>query len=136
MTDTNASPLARLPFSPFRRHGDLIYVSGQASTDNNGAIVSDAFEGEFRRAMENLRAILHSAGTDLGQVIQVHAYVRDPANLPHYNRLYREYFTEPYPARTTLTGCLPETLQFEIDCVAVSPAPDKDSSGSHSGRTA
>jgi 2-iminobutanoate/2-iminopropanoate deaminase len=119
MTDQNPTTVTSLPFTPFRRHGDLIFVSGQASTDAQGAIVPDTFEGEFRRAIENLRRILLSAGADLGSVLQVRAYVRDPANLPPYNRLYREYFMEPYPARTTLTGCLPETLQFEIDCVAV-----------------
>jgi 2-iminobutanoate/2-iminopropanoate deaminase len=111
-------PATPLPFSLFTRHGDLIFVSGQASVDATGAIVPDTFEGEFRRSLENLRRVLRAAGTDLDRVLQVRAYVRDPANLPLYNRLYREYFSEPYPARTTLTHCLPETLQFEIECIA------------------
>jgi 2-iminobutanoate/2-iminopropanoate deaminase len=115
-----ASPL---PFSPATVAGGLLFVSGQASTDNDGAIVPDSFEGEFRRSMANLRAILREAGSDLHHVIQVRAYVRDPAQLGLYNQLYREYFAEPYPARTTLTSCLPDSLQFEIDCVAVIPDP-------------
>lgn len=115
-----ASPL---PFSPAVVAGNLMFVSGQASTDNDGAIVADTFEGEFRRSMENLRTILREAGSDLHHVVQVRAYVRDPAQLGLYNQLYREYFAEPYPARTTLTNCLPESLQFEIDCVAVIPEP-------------
>src|SRR5437762_1655848 len=114
--EAHSSPL---PFSPATIVGNLIFVSGQASTDETGAIVADTFEGEFRRSVENLRRILRAAGSDLDKVAQIRAYVRDPANLPLYNQLYREYFTEPYPARTTLTGCLPETLHFEIDCVAV-----------------
>ena len=108
-----------LPFSPAAAFGNLLFVSGQASTDANGAIVPDSFEGEFRRSLENLRRILRQAGTDLDQVVQTRAYVRDPANLTVYNRLYREYFAEPFPARTTLTNCLPESLHFEIDCIAV-----------------
>ncbi len=108
-----------LPFSPAIHAGNLLFVSGQASTDENGAIVPDTFEGEFRRAVENMRRILKSAGAGLNRVVQVRSYVRDPANLPLYNRLYREYFAEPYPARTTLTGCLPDTIQFEIDCMAL-----------------
>ncbi len=108
-----------LPFSAATQVGNLVFVSGQASTDETGSIVPDTFEGEFRRSVENLRCILQAAGSDLDRVVQVRAYVRDPANLPLYNRLYRDYFPDPYPARTTLTHCLPESLQFEIDCVAV-----------------
>ena len=107
-----------LPFSPATQVGNLLFVSGQASTDQDGSRVPDTFEGEFRRAVENLRRILRAAGSDLDRVVQVRAYLRDAENLPLYNALYREYFKEPYPARTTLTGCL-ENLHFEIDCIAV-----------------
>ena len=115
-------PPGPLPFSPITRIGDLLFVSGQGSTDENGKIVSDTFEGEFRRTLENLRRLLQAAGSDLDRVAQVRSYVRDPADLPEYNRLYREYFPEPYPARTTLTNCLPPTLRFEIECIALAPA--------------
>lgn len=112
-------PTSHLPFSPAVKVGDLIFVSGQASVDSTGKIVSDTFEGEFRRSVENLRKIVEGAGSDLRHVIQTRNYVRDAADVPRYNELYREYFSEPYPARTTLTNCLPPTLKFEIECVAV-----------------
>ncbi|HCN78182.1 MAG TPA: reactive intermediate/imine deaminase, partial [Verrucomicrobiales bacterium] len=35
---------------------------------------------------------------------------------------YREYFPAPCPARTTLTHCLPPTLKYEIEAVAVRKA--------------
>ncbi len=114
-----STPVSHLPFSPATRVGDLIFVSGQASVDEAGKIIQDTFEGEFRRSVENLRKVLASAGSDLQHVVQVRSYVRDPANVGRYNELYREYFTAPYPARTTLTHCLPEVLHFEIECVAV-----------------
>lgn len=116
------TPVSHLPFSPAVRVGDLIFVSGQASVDATGKIVPDTFEGEFRRSVENLRKVLESAGSDLAHVVQTRNYVRDPANVARFNELYREYFTAPYPARTTLTNCLPITLHFEIECVAV-PKP-------------
>ena len=47
-----------LPFSPATKVGNLIFVSGQASTNEKGEIVSDTFESEFRRSMENVRRIL------------------------------------------------------------------------------
>lgn len=113
------TPTSHLPFSPAVRVGDLIFVSGQASVDANGKIVPDTFEGEFRRSVENLRKVLEAAGSDLQHVVQTRNYVRDDANLPRYNELYREYFSAPFPARTTITNCLPATLHYEIDCVAV-----------------
>jgi 2-iminobutanoate/2-iminopropanoate deaminase len=113
------TPVSHLPFSPAVRVGDLILVSGQASVDATGKIVPDTFEGEFRRSIENMRKILEAAGSDLKHVVQTRNYVRDAANVPRYNELYREYFSPPYPARTTITDCLPPTLQYEVECVAV-----------------
>ena len=109
----------RLPFSPALQSGRLIFVSGQASTDESGAIVAGTFEQEFRRSFANLEAVLVAAGSGLKRVIQVRSYVRDAANLSLYNALYREIFESPFPTRTTITGCLPETLHFEVECVAL-----------------
>ena len=113
------TPVSHLPFSPVVRVGDLVLVSGQASVDATGKIVTDTFEGEFRRSIENMRKVLEAAGCGLQDVVQTRNYVRDPADVPRYNELYREYFSAPYPARTTITNCLPPTLKYEVECVAV-----------------
>jgi 2-iminobutanoate/2-iminopropanoate deaminase len=111
-------PATHLPFSPAIKAGGFVFVSGQASVDEKtGQIISDTFENEFRRSMENVKRILTAAGADLKQVVQVRSYVKDAKDLPEYNRLYREYFSEPFPARTTITDCLGKVL-FEIDVVA------------------
>lgn len=111
-------PTTQLPFSPAIKAGGFIFVSGQASVDERtGQIISDKFENEFRRSMENVRRILAAAGAELKHVVQVRAYVKDAKDLPEYNALYREFFAEPYPARTTITNCLGRVL-FEIDVVA------------------
>jgi len=113
------TPVSHLPFSPAVRVGDLIFVSGQASVDATGKLVPDTFEGEFRRSVENLRKVLETAGSDLQHVIQTRNYIRDPANVARFNELYREYFSAPYPTRTTITHCLSPALHYEIECVAV-----------------
>ena len=113
------TPTSHLPFSPSVCFGDLIFISGQASVDAAGKIVADTFEGEFRRSIENVRKVLAAAGSDLAHVIQTRNYVRDAEDVPLYNQLYREYFTEPFPARTTITNCLPPALRYEIEVVAV-----------------
>ena len=113
------TPTSHLPFSPCVVVGDLIFISGQASVDETGKIVSDSFEGEFRRSVENLRKVLEAAGSDLAHVVQTRNYVRDAEDVPLYNQLYREYFSEPKPARTTITNCLPPSLRYEVEAVAV-----------------
>lgn len=113
------TPVSHLPFSPSVVVGELVFVSGQASVDETGKIVSDTFEGEFRRSVENVRRVLEAAGSDLAHVVQTRNYVRDAGDLAQFNELYRQYFSEPYPARTTITNCLPPSLRFEIEVVAV-----------------
>ncbi|RYE10541.1 MAG: RidA family protein [Hyphomicrobiales bacterium] len=120
------TPRSHLPFSPATQVGNLLFVSGQASVDGEGAIVSDTFEGEFRRSLDNLKAILEGCGSSLALVAQTRNYVRDAADLPLFNRLYAECFAAPFPARTTIVNCLPPTLRFEIECVAVVPEKSRD----------
>ena|SRR5687768_6666713 len=110
-------PQSHLPFSPAVRAGQFVFVSGQASTDEKGGLILESFEAEMRRSMEHVKTILRAAGLELRHVVQVRSYVTDPADLPEYNKLYREYFSEPFPARTTITKCLGK-VKFEIDVVA------------------
>jgi 2-iminobutanoate/2-iminopropanoate deaminase len=116
------TPVSHLPFSPVVVVGDLVLVSGQASVDAAGKIVSDTFEGEFHRSIENVRRVLAAAGCDLSHVVQTRNYVRDNDDLPLSNRLYAEVFSKPYPARTTIVNCLGPQLKYEIEVVAVRPS--------------
>ncbi len=106
-------------YSAAIRSGDLLFVSGQASVDRSGSIMTDTFEGEMRRSLDNLSTILSAAGSGLSHVVQTRNYVRDERDLAAFNRIYREYFREPFPSRTTITNCLPPTLKYEIECIAV-----------------
>ncbi|MCP8937738.1 RidA family protein [Alsobacter sp. SYSU M60028] len=112
------TPRSHLPFSPCVKVGGFVFVSGQASVDASGAIVPDSFEGEMRRSLDNMRQVLEAAGCTLADVVQTRNYVADPADLAAYNSIYRSYFAQPLPARTTLTGCL-AGLKYEIECIAV-----------------
>lgn len=112
------APTSHLPFSPAIKAGDFVFVSGQASVDETGKIVNDTFEGEFRRSLENTRKILDAAGLTFANVVQVRSYIDNPADLPEYNKLYRDYFKEPFPARTTIVNCLGGALKYEVDVTA------------------
>ncbi|MGN6532824.1 MAG: RidA family protein [Ginsengibacter sp.] len=111
-------PSSPLPFSPAVEAENFIFISGQASVDKDGKIIKDTFENECRRSFENVRAILSACGLSFEDVVQVRNYVGQQEDLAEFNRIYKEYFTEPYPARTTLIGCLGNILKFEVDVVA------------------
>jgi 2-iminobutanoate/2-iminopropanoate deaminase len=112
------TPQSHLPFSPAIHSGDYVFVSGQASVDKTGQIVVDTFANECRRSFENLKVILEAAGLSFKDVVQVRNYVGKQEYLAEFNMIYKEFFSEPYPARTTLIGCLGELLKFEVDAVA------------------
>lgn len=112
-------PVSHLPFSPVVRVDDMLYVSGQASVDDNGSIVEGDFEEEFKRSVQNMERILIAAGSGLDKIVQTRCYVDNPEDLPEFNRLYAEAFKAPYPARTTILQCFNGVLKFEIDCIAV-----------------
>ena len=114
----NSVPKSHLPFSPAIQAGDYLFVSGQASVDQEGNIVNGSFREECKRSFENVRSILAAAGLDFSNVVQVRNYVGTQEYLTEFNEIYREYFSPPYPARTTIMGCLGTLLKFEVDVVA------------------
>ena len=109
------------PYSPVVVSGDLVYTAGQVANDESGRIVSDEIEAQCRRVLDNIRACLRAAGCELSDVIKVNAFLTDLANFDVYNAVYREYFSEPYPARTTVGAALAPGLLVEVEVVARRP---------------
>ena len=107
-----------LPFSAAVRAGDYVFISGIASADDNGQLLHDTFENEARRTYENVRRILSAAGLDFSRIVHVRCYLASKEDWDAHNRIYREYFSEPFPARTTLVGCLGGLIKYEVDAIA------------------
>ena len=107
-----------LPFSPAIRAGDFVFLSGLASVDEEGRIIPDTFENEARRTYQNIERVLKAASLDFSRVVQVRCYLANQADWDAHNRIYREFFSEPFPARTTLIGCLGNLVKYEVDLVA------------------
>jgi 2-iminobutanoate/2-iminopropanoate deaminase len=106
------------PYSPVFVSGDLVFTAGQIGADVTGAIVEGGIEAQCRQALDNLRACLAAAGCELTDVIKVNGFLVDLGDFAVYNEIYREYFTEPYPARTTVGAALAPGLLVEIEAVA------------------
>lgn len=110
-----------LPFSPGVRAGDFVFLSGLASVDENNRIIPDTFENEARRTYQNIARVLATGGLTFADVVQVRCYLSNKEDWDMHNRVYREFFSEPFPARTTLIGCLGDMVKYEVDLVAYSP---------------
>jgi 2-iminobutanoate/2-iminopropanoate deaminase len=114
-----ATPKA--PYSPVVVSGDHVYTAGQVAFDDTGAIVGDGMEAQTRQALTNVRSCLVAAGCTLDDIVKVNAYLADLADFDAYNAVYSEFFTEPYPVRTTVQAGLPPGLLVEIEAVARRP---------------
>lgn len=106
------------PYSPVVVSGDLVYTAGQIGADASGALVGDDIESQSRQALENLRLCLEATGCALSDVIKVNGYLVDLDHFAVYNEIYREFFSEPYPARTTVGAALAPGLLVEVEAVA------------------
>ena len=106
------------PYSPVVVDGDLVYTAGQVGFDESGEVVPGGIEAQTRRALQNLSACLRTGGAELADVLKVNAYLADLSDFPVFNEVYREFFEEPYPARTTVGVSLPGDLLVEIEAVA------------------
>jgi 2-iminobutanoate/2-iminopropanoate deaminase len=114
--DGVATPKA--PYSPVVVSGDHVYTAGQVAFDESGTVVSGGIDAQTRRALDNVAACLEAAGCGLDDVVKVNAFLADLADFEGYNAVYREYFTAPFPARTTVQAGLPPGLLVEIEAVA------------------
>ncbi len=114
------------------RAGDLLFVSGQAAVDENGAVVGPGdFDAQAEQVFRNLEAVLHAGGSDLSRVVKVTIYVTDMAVFPKILELRERYFRKPYPADTIVEIAalgLPELL-LEIDAIAIVDGAIDDASG-------
>jgi reactive intermediate/imine deaminase len=115
------APKAIGPYSQAVQVGNTVYLSGQTPLHpDTGQLVEGDISAQARQVFENLKAVLEAAGLDFGHVVRVGIYLTDLANFAAVNEVMKTYFSEPYPARSTIgVASLPRDAQVEIDLVAV-----------------
>lgn len=101
----HAAPGAIEPVGPYSQAvvaGGLVFTAGQVPAAKTLDDQPADFAGQVRQAIRNLQAILVEAGSDLEHVIKVNAYLTNPEQLDEYNAVYKEFFGQHKPARTSV----------------------------------
>ena len=122
---TSEGPRPRGPYSQAIVADGFVFVAGQgpANPSTNELELGDV-RSETRRTLQNIRAILEAAGSSLRDVVRVGVFLADVEDFDGMNAVYREFFTEDPPARTTVGAQLPK-IKVEIDCIARVSKPRK-----------
>jgi len=99
--------------------GDLVFVSGQAAVDfKTSTFVLGTIEEETIRSLDNIKAILETAGSSMDNVVKCTVHLADIQDFHAFNKVYGTYFNGIMPARTTVQSVLAEGIKVEIDCIA------------------
>jgi 2-iminobutanoate/2-iminopropanoate deaminase len=117
---TDLAPKAIGPYSQAVRVGDLLFLSGQVPLDPaTGQLVEGDITAQTRRVMENLGAVLTSAGLSFAHVARTTIFLADMNDFAKVNEVYGAFFAEPFPARATVqVARLPRDARVEIDAIA------------------
>ncbi|MCX8999701.1 Rid family detoxifying hydrolase [Rhizobiaceae bacterium BDR2-2] len=116
-----SKPLGPAPLSPALRSGNVLYLSGQVGINPDTArIVGPGFAEQAHQALRNVRSLVENAGFSMGDVIKITVFLTRLEDFAELNAIYREYFSEPYPTRSTVGVSLqPSSLLIEIEGVAI-----------------
>ncbi len=118
---TDNAPAAIGPYSQAIRTGHTIFASGQIPIDpKTGLVAGDDIVTQTRQVLSNLKAILEAAGAGLPGVVKTTVFIKDMNDFARFNEVYAGFFSEPYPARSTVeVARLPKDVLVEIEAVAV-----------------
>ncbi len=122
---TNHAPEAIGPYSQSVAVDGMLYTSGQIALDPTSMeIVTGGFEVQVARVLQNLSAVLGSAGCSFQDIVKTTVYLSDMADFATFNALYAEAMGEHRPARSTVQAAgLPKGALVEIDLIARIPQP-------------
>jgi len=115
---------APAPIGPYNQgvvvSGTLVFTAGQIPLDPmTGTVVEGDIKAQTRRALQNLTAILETAGATLESVVKTGVYIKDMNEFSAMNEVYGEFFKNNAPARTTVeVSRLPKDVRIEIEAVA------------------
>jgi 2-iminobutanoate/2-iminopropanoate deaminase len=109
-----------LPFSDGVLVGDTLYLAGTIGLDPKTGRPPENLDEEIRLALDDMKGTLARAGMTMDDLVYVQVFCPDVALFDDFNKIYRTYFSGPYPARAFIgSGPLLRGGHFEIQGIAV-----------------
>lgn len=106
-----------MPYSQAIKIDNVVYVAGQGPFDPlTGKSVGTTLDVQARRALDNIKAVLEASGAKLSDVVKVTVFLGEGAEFDPFNEIYKEYFSQPYPARTIAPASM--GFMVQIDAIA------------------
>lgn len=120
---TDKAPVPTAPYSQGVKSNGLLFVAGQIGLDPaTRKLVDGGIEAETIRTMENIKAVAEAAGAKLSDIVNTTIYIKDINNFAKVNDIYGKYFTNDFPARTTVgVANLPGGANIEIAVIIAIP---------------
>ena len=116
---TNNAPQAIGPYSQGVAFGDLIFTSGQIPVNPETSEIPAGIAEQTRQVLKNISGVLEAAGSSMDKVLKTVVSIKDMNDFAAMNEVYASFFTEPYPARTTVeVARLPKDVLVEIEAIA------------------
>ena len=117
---TANAPAAIGPYSQAIEAGELIFTSGQIPLNPQTGEMSTDISECTRQSLENIKAILEAAGSDMSKVIKTSVFLADMNDFAEMNKVYAGYFTQGVlPARSAVqVARLPKDARVEIEAIA------------------
>lgn len=117
---TDGAPTPGGSYSQGIRAGGFVFTAGQVGINPaTGKLAGDTIEEQTAQVLDNLTAVLTSAGATLADVVKVTAFLADMSLFQRYDAVYKDGFPEPRPARSTVGAKLVGEFLVEIEAVAV-----------------
>ncbi|USK36736.1 RidA family protein (plasmid) [Bacillus sp. F19] len=116
---TKNAPSAIGPYSQAVKMGNFLFVSGQLPIHLETNKIPETIEEQTKQSLENVKAILEAAGSDLDHVVKTLVFIKDMNTFSTVNEVYQTYFTKNYPARSAVeVARLPKDALIEIEVIA------------------
>jgi 2-iminobutanoate/2-iminopropanoate deaminase len=113
------SPAAVGPYNHAIRTGDLLFCAGQIPIDKDGNLVIGDIKVQTDRVLQNVKTILEDQGLNFGNVVKSTVFLTNLADFAGMNEVYAKYFTDNFPARSTIqVAALPKAAIVEIEVIA------------------
>ncbi len=115
---TNTAPGAIGPYSQAIKAGGFLFTSGQIPLNPATGALPEGAAAQARQALTNVTNLIKASGADVARTVKTTVFIKNMDDFAEINKVYAEFFTEPYPARSCVeVARLPKDVLIEIEAV-------------------